>query len=237
MMSRSQALKIPALFCLLFPSIPTADCHQLPITNGKAVPSGHVPINKTANITCNDGYTLSGGVSIVKCMMNAESTTSDWDNIPTCQSECVQALLTSIVHACVNSVCAYVCVCVCVCACVCVHVCVCMRVCVCGVCVCACVSECVRVCVRVCVWCVCACVSECMCACMCTPAYNSDRLYMYCASCVLVCKPCVTVCRYVHVCMHEGVGIIAGVHILCILHPCSTDALERIFSDITVWGA
>ena len=92
-------------------------------------------------------------------------------------------------------------------------------------------------CVCMSVWCVCACVSECMCACMCTPAYNSDRLYMYCASCVLVCKPCVTVCRYVHVCMHEGVGIIAGVHILCILHPCSTDALERIFSDITVWGA
>ena len=103
MASRSRALKIPFWFCLLCPSIPTADCHQLPIANGKAVPSGHVPINKTANITCNDGYTLSGGVSTVKCVMGAGSTTSDWDNTPTCQSECVQALHTCIVmQACVH---------------------------------------------------------------------------------------------------------------------------------------
>ena len=164
--------------CVHFPSISTADCHQLPIANGKAVPSGHVPINKTANITCNDGYTLSGGVSTVKCVMNAGSTTPDWDSIPTCQSECVQALHTCIVHVCVNSVCAYVCMCVRAC----------VRVC--GVCACACV-----VCVRVCVW-VCACVRMRVCACV-------HACMCICAHLCIIVTGCIRTVHHVCLCVNR----------------------------------
>ena len=112
-----------------------------------------MPVNKTANVTCNDGYTLSG-VATVKCVMEAGSNTPNWDNVPTCQSECLQALHTCIVHACVNTMCMRVHACIegvyvhaciigivcvyiytvhCVCACAVnymlsiVHVCVCMQ--------------------------------------------------------------------------------------------------------------
>ena len=74
-----------------------------------------MPVNKTANVTCNDGYTLSG-VATVKCVMEAGSNTPNWDNVPTCQSECLQALHTCIM--CEH--CVYACACVyrrCVCAC------------------------------------------------------------------------------------------------------------------------
>ena len=92
----------PVLVVPLLASLPAVYCHRITIPDGKVEPSGHVTIGNTATVQCNDGYQLKG-VSTLKCVAGDGSATPTWDNsIPSCQSECVQAL-----HMCMH-----VCVCV-----------------------------------------------------------------------------------------------------------------------------